>query len=229
MHYNNPAGAAQAKPDASGFKLTITPNLRPYDVGVFTLGQTNLVLPPGQPHVEAPVTVSFCRFLPVSGVFYQFLCRFVLDSAGICLFCCPPASRTWSRCLFSVSVKFSSVSVCFVGFCVGFFCCASQSSHSHPHPPQPPPPPLPCRGACFLCLTLSLLSHCFSLVPQVCPAECTARLPIPVTLLGTGLHMHEVGGGSTNPALIATLDCRRDFDTSSVIYNLRYIIWPGLT
>lgn len=57
-HYNNPSGSQQLPQDASGFKLSITPQLRPYDLGVMTLGQTRLELPPGQSDVKAVPSVS---------------------------------------------------------------------------------------------------------------------------------------------------------------------------
>ncbi|KAG2487971.1 hypothetical protein HYH03_013411 [Edaphochlamys debaryana] len=49
VHYNNEALEAGV-PDASGFSLLLTPRLRPYDAGVFAVGQTAIAIPPGEEH-----------------------------------------------------------------------------------------------------------------------------------------------------------------------------------
>ncbi|KAL6762522.1 PHM/PNGase F domain-containing protein [Haematococcus lacustris] len=58
VHYNNPQGITSPAPDTSGFRLTYTSTLRPNDVGVLTLGQTDLAIPPGQP--EFFVSPTLC-------------------------------------------------------------------------------------------------------------------------------------------------------------------------
>ncbi|XP_046560664.1 dopamine beta-hydroxylase-like [Haliotis rubra] len=47
LHWNNPKKIS-GQMDASGFSIFYTPNLRPYDAGVLTTGETNLVIPPGR-------------------------------------------------------------------------------------------------------------------------------------------------------------------------------------
>jgi hypothetical protein len=34
---------------------------------------------------------------------------------------------------------------------------------------------------------------CAMVLPQICPGECTSRLPQPITLLASLLHMHQTG------------------------------------
>ncbi|PNH04333.1 MOXD1 1 [Tetrabaena socialis] len=50
VHYNNPNGL-EGVVDDSGFQVLYTPQLRQYDAGVLTLGQTAISIPPGQPIV----------------------------------------------------------------------------------------------------------------------------------------------------------------------------------
>lgn len=57
VHYTNMEGEVDLPPDNSGFQLTYTDQLRPHDMGIMTLTQMDLVLPPGQPAVVAPASV----------------------------------------------------------------------------------------------------------------------------------------------------------------------------
>jgi hypothetical protein len=52
-HYNNPDGI-EGGTDSSGFSIKYTSALRPQDMGVLTLGTTNLNIPPGLANFTAP-------------------------------------------------------------------------------------------------------------------------------------------------------------------------------
>ncbi len=52
-HYNNPDGI-EGGTDSSGFSINYTSALRPHDMGVLTLGTTNLNIPPGLANFTAP-------------------------------------------------------------------------------------------------------------------------------------------------------------------------------
>ncbi|XP_067662440.1 tyramine beta-hydroxylase-like [Haliotis asinina] len=56
FHWNNPQKAS-GQMDGSGFSIYYTPNLRPYDAGVFWTGDVNLVIPPGR---SRTVVESMC-------------------------------------------------------------------------------------------------------------------------------------------------------------------------
>jgi dopamine beta-monooxygenase len=47
VHFDNPQGLAGVL-DNSGFRVSITRKLRPYDMGILTLGSQSFTVPPGQ-------------------------------------------------------------------------------------------------------------------------------------------------------------------------------------
>ncbi|XP_067661768.1 tyramine beta-hydroxylase-like [Haliotis asinina] len=55
-HWNNPQKLSGLM-DESGFRIYYTPNLRPYDAGVFWTGELNIVIPPGR---SKTVVESMC-------------------------------------------------------------------------------------------------------------------------------------------------------------------------
>jgi hypothetical protein len=58
LHYNNPEGLTGQKDKGSGFRLYYTGDLRPHDVGLITLTQLVLNIPPGV--AALPANVSVC-------------------------------------------------------------------------------------------------------------------------------------------------------------------------
>ncbi|XP_046545885.1 tyramine beta-hydroxylase-like [Haliotis rubra] len=56
FHWNNPQKIS-GQMDGSGFSIYYTPNLRPYDAGVFWTGETHIVIPPGR---SRTVVESMC-------------------------------------------------------------------------------------------------------------------------------------------------------------------------
>lgn len=58
LHYNNPEGLTGQKDKGSGFRLYYTGDLRPHDIGLITLTQLVLNIPPGVASV--PSNVSVC-------------------------------------------------------------------------------------------------------------------------------------------------------------------------
>ncbi|XP_067662438.1 tyramine beta-hydroxylase-like isoform X1 [Haliotis asinina] len=56
FHWNNAKGRS-VQMDGSGLSIYYTPNLRPYDAGLFWTGETNLVIPPGR---SRTVVESIC-------------------------------------------------------------------------------------------------------------------------------------------------------------------------
>lgn len=59
MHYNNPQGITGATDEGSGITMRVTPQLRPHDMGLITLAQLALVIPPGLPTFNGPT--SYCN------------------------------------------------------------------------------------------------------------------------------------------------------------------------
>lgn len=57
LHYNNPDLLTGLKDQGSGFRIFYTGDLRPHDVGLITLGQDELNIPPGVANVPANVSV----------------------------------------------------------------------------------------------------------------------------------------------------------------------------
>lgn len=57
IHYNNPEGIEGATDVGSGVTFEYTPHLKPYDMGLLTLSQINLSIPPGlSTYTAAPTT-----------------------------------------------------------------------------------------------------------------------------------------------------------------------------
>ncbi|MEW5300768.1 MAG: hypothetical protein WDW36_003674 [Sanguina aurantia] len=56
VHYNNMEHVSGLR-DSSGFQVSVTPHLRPHDMGIISLGETNLTIPPGVARVEAPINL----------------------------------------------------------------------------------------------------------------------------------------------------------------------------
>eukprot|EP00878_Enallax_costatus_P003205 GHUV01003406.1.p1 GENE.GHUV01003406.1~~GHUV01003406.1.p1 ORF type:complete len:494 (+),score=127.29 GHUV01003406.1:164-1645(+) len=57
LHYNNPEGIPGQKDKGSGFRIFYTGDLRPHDIGLITLGQDVLNIPPGVANLPANVSV----------------------------------------------------------------------------------------------------------------------------------------------------------------------------
>jgi dopamine beta-monooxygenase len=57
LHYNNPE-LVKGIQDRAGIRIYYTDKLRRFDVGVLTVSQPDLLLPPGRPYF--PVNVSVC-------------------------------------------------------------------------------------------------------------------------------------------------------------------------
>lgn len=77
VHYNNMELRGGVS-DSSGFQISVTPNLRPHDMGVVTVGQRNLTIPPGLARLEAPVSVSLVTALAIP--VQKAVCAFLLFS-----------------------------------------------------------------------------------------------------------------------------------------------------
>ena len=56
MHYNNPDLIAGVTDEGSGFTVEYTDQVRPHDMGLITITQVALVIPPGLDRVEAPTS-----------------------------------------------------------------------------------------------------------------------------------------------------------------------------
>ncbi|XP_052789490.1 dopamine beta-hydroxylase-like [Mya arenaria] len=60
FHWNNPS-LVDSYTDSSGYELYLTPNLRPYNAGVLTIGQSYIAIPPGKMgHVEEGTCPGNC-------------------------------------------------------------------------------------------------------------------------------------------------------------------------
>lgn len=58
VHYNNPKGLKGESDPGTGLRLFFTENLRPNEIGILTVGQFVLDIPPNQPEVRA--ATSYC-------------------------------------------------------------------------------------------------------------------------------------------------------------------------
>jgi len=69
IHYDNPSGEIDVDP-GSGFRLTYTDQLRPYDVGVLTLGSVEIVIPPNSKsyHIKNECPSECTSKFPGSGL-----------------------------------------------------------------------------------------------------------------------------------------------------------------
>jgi hypothetical protein len=56
MHYNNPDLISGVVDEGSGITMEFTDQLRPNDMGLITIAQLALVIPPGLARVEAPTS-----------------------------------------------------------------------------------------------------------------------------------------------------------------------------
>jgi hypothetical protein len=56
MHYNNPDLISGVLDEGSGITMEFTDQLRPHDMGLITIVQLALLIPPGLERVEAPTS-----------------------------------------------------------------------------------------------------------------------------------------------------------------------------
>jgi hypothetical protein len=57
VHYTNIQGVVSEAPDTSGLRIIYTSDVRPHDLGILTLGQPQLMLPPAKSAVVTPANV----------------------------------------------------------------------------------------------------------------------------------------------------------------------------